>query len=149
MSSPDTPLSPGEMELMEIVWEHEEVSAYEVCEIISERRTVARETVRTMLARMEAKGWLTHRIVGRTYFYAPTVPQEKGLGQRIAQLVDRACGGRPEQLVNALLQYRGLTAEELKRIRELLDAAGPEKQASRRKRRWRPSRLRSLRSSRS
>jgi ribosomal protein L10 len=37
--------------------------------------------------------------------------------------VDTVCGGSPETLVAALLDYRGLRPDELKRIRQLLEQA--------------------------
>ena len=117
-------LSRAQRELMEIVWDQREVSVFEVREILTQQRPVARNTVRTLLMRMEAKGWLTHRVIGRTYFYSATVPRETSLGERVMEIVDRACGGKPERLMTALLDYRGLTAEEVERIRAMLDSAG-------------------------
>ncbi len=117
------PLSDGQREIMEIVWDQGEVSAFEVRDILSETREVARNTVRTMLERMEEKGWLKHRVIGRTFFYSALVPREVSLGQRVAEIVDKACGGEPERLMSALLDYRGLTEDEARRIRDMLNAA--------------------------
>ena len=94
--------------------------------ILNQRRPVARNTVRTTLERMEEKGWLTHRAVGRTYFYSALVEREVSLGRRVVEMVDKACGGEPERLVMALLEYRGLSEEEIKRIRAMLDKAKSE-----------------------
>ena len=125
------PLSTGQREVMEIVWDQREVSVFEVREILAERRPVARNTVRTMMERMEEKGWLTHRVIGRTHFYSSLVPREDHLGERVSEMVDNACGGRPERLMNALLEYRGLTDEEAERIRSMLDKAHQQKAARR------------------
>ena len=129
------PLSVGEMEIMEIVWDRGEVAAQEVRELLSPRRELSRTTVRTMLSRMERKGWLQHRIISQTFFYSPLVARDTSLGQRVLDLVDRGCGGQPERLVNALIEYRGLTEEEVERIRAMLDEAGAETKPKRRKRR--------------
>ncbi|MDB5390961.1 MAG: putative transcriptional regulator [Planctomycetaceae bacterium] len=118
-----TDLSPAQNEIMEIVWERGEVSASEVMQILAQTRTVARNTVRTLLERMELKGWLTHREAGRTYLYAATQPRRQTIGQKVQEIVETICGGSAETLVNALLDYRGLNADELKRIRQLLDEA--------------------------
>jgi BlaI family penicillinase repressor len=55
------PLSPAQQELMEIVWTQGELSASEVGKILSPKKRLARNTVRTLLFRMEEKGWLTIR----------------------------------------------------------------------------------------
>ncbi|QDT99589.1 BlaI/MecI/CopY family transcriptional regulator [Gimesia aquarii] len=129
-SSP-VPLSKGQREIMEIVWDKGEVSVFEIRQILSEVRDVARNTVRTMVERMEDKGWLTHRVIGRTYFYSALVPREVSLGARVVEMVDKACGGHPERLMTALMDYRGLTSEEVQRIREILDQSQDKKTGKR------------------
>ena len=120
---PSSSLSPAQREIMEIVWDKGEVAAIEVREIIAKRRPVARETVRTILQRIEEKGWLKHRVVGRTYFYSAVVPREATLGHKVVELVDTICGGSPERLVTALLDFRGLTKEESERIQQMIENA--------------------------
>lgn len=114
-------LSPAQSEIMEIVWKRGEVSASEVRRTLLATRDVARNTVRTLLDRMEQKGWLTHRVEGRTYLYAAARPRLESIGRKVHDMVESICGGSPETLVNALLDYRGLNAAELQRIRQLLD----------------------------
>ena len=77
MRLPEEPLSPAQREIMEIIWEKGEVAAVEVRQLLADGRELARETVRTMLERMEDKGWLKHRVVGRTFFYSAAVPRER------------------------------------------------------------------------
>jgi len=117
------PLSRSEKELMELVWDNAESTVLEITQLVNQRRPVARNTVRTLMERMEEKGWLTHRVEGRSYVYCAVVPREESLGQRVLDMVDKACGGNPEKLMMALLEYRGLSEEEAKRIRVMLDEA--------------------------
>jgi predicted transcriptional regulator len=116
-------LSPAQREIMEIVWARGEVSASEVRTIVSRNREVARNTARTLLERMEQKGWLTHREDGRTYLYSAAQPRPVAIGQAVLNVVDHVCGGSPEVLLTALLDHRGVTADELARIRSMLEAA--------------------------
>ncbi len=131
---PKSPLSPAQREVMEIIWDKGEAAAIEVRTILSKRKSVARETVRTLLERMEEKGWLTYRVVGRTHFYSALLPREGVIGQRVLELVDTVCGGSPERLVTALLDYRGLTAAEAKRIEALIKEAKGKRSAKKRQR---------------
>ena len=116
-------LSPAQREIMEIIWQQGEVTASAVRKLLAAKRKVARNTVRTLLERMEEKGWLTHRTEGRTFLYSAAQPRDATIGQRVADVVDHVCGGSPETLVTALLDYRGLSAGELSRIRAMLDDA--------------------------
>lgn len=121
---PELPdLSPAQHEIMEIVWTRGEVTAAQVRQVLSRDRDVARNTVRTLLERMEDKGWLTHRVEGRTFLYSAARPRHDSVGRKVREIVDTLCGGSPEALVAALLDYRGLQPGELTRIRKLLDQA--------------------------
>ena len=101
-------LTPAQGEIMEIVWDHGEVSASEVRRILSRTREVARNTVRTLLERMEQKGWIRHREEGRTFLYSAAQPRQATIGQKVHEMIETVCGGSPEALVTALLDYRGL-----------------------------------------
>lgn len=128
-ASERTPLSRSEREVMELVWDKKEAGVLEITAALNLQRSIARNTVRTLMERMEEKGWLTHRVEGRSFIYAPTVPREESLGQRVLDMVDKACGGNPEKLMMALLEYRGLSDDEARRIRVMLDEASREEQS--------------------
>jgi predicted transcriptional regulator len=116
-------LTPAQQEIMEVIWDRGEVSASEVRRVLAQSRSVARNTVRTLLERMEEKGWIQHREEGRTFLYAATQPRRATIGQKVREVVETVCGGSAEALVSALLDYRGLNADELDRIRQMLAQA--------------------------
>ena len=120
-------LSPAQQEIMEIVWKRGEVSASQVREELSANKQVAKNTVRTLLERMEEKGWVVHREEGRTFLYSTTQPQEASIAAKVLGVVDKACGGSPEMLVSTLLDNRELSDGELGRIRKLLNKAARKK----------------------
>lgn len=117
------PLSAAQLETMNIVWECGEVAVSEAWEALSARRPVARNTVLTTLVRLEEKGWLRHRTVGRTFFYSATRPRKATMRQMVRQLVDTAFSGSVEGLVMTLLEDRSVTKDEADRIRAMLDQA--------------------------
>ncbi|MBS0203623.1 MAG: BlaI/MecI/CopY family transcriptional regulator [Planctomycetes bacterium] len=107
---------------MEIFWEGDrELTASEVRSVLLERRDVARNTVRTLLERMEDKGWLTHRTEGRTFWYRAALQRSRSIAQKVGAVLEQFCGGSPETLVSALLDYRGLTPREIDRVKALLN----------------------------
>lgn len=118
-----SPLSRAQREVMEVIWDKGEIGVLEVTEILNQQRPVARNTVRTLMERMQEKGWLTYRPEGRSYIYSALVPREESLGQRVSEMVEKACGGEPEKLMMALLNYRGLSEEETSRIQTMLNQA--------------------------
>ena len=118
-----SPLTDAQREIMEIVWERGEVTVSEVRHALAERRRLARNTVQTMIVRLEEKGWLKHREEGRTFVYSANQPRSVSLGAKVAQMVDRLFAGSPEEMVTALIEYRGLSPDESERIRDMIDEA--------------------------
>ena len=116
-------LSEAQQEIMEIIWDHGEVSASEVWEILRERRDVARNTVQTMIVRIEQKGWIEHRSIGRTFVYKAVQPRTTTLRQRLDDLMSAAGRGAAESLVTALLEDASLTKAAADRIRAMIDEA--------------------------
>ena len=118
-----SPLTAAQREIMEIVWEKGEVSVTDVRDLLSRRRDVARNTVQTMIVRLEEKGWLRHREQARTFYYSAARPKRVSLGAKVSQMVDRLFAGSPEEMVTALIEYRGLSKAEAERMREMIEAA--------------------------
>ncbi len=120
---PLAPLSDAQQEIMEFVWNRGEVSTAEVREELAKRRTIARNTVQTLMTRMYEKGWLTYRPIGRTFLYSASVLRTTSMGEKAIELIDSTFGGSAEELMTALIEYRGLTTSEAKNIRLMLEAA--------------------------
>lgn len=119
-----TPLSKGQAEIMEIVWDGDEMSVTDVWREMNKNRDVARNTIQTVLLRLEEKGWLKHRVDGRRFMYSATHPRVAARTQMIRRLVDTVFDGSTDGLVMALLQERGITDESAKRIRQMIEEAG-------------------------
>jgi len=117
------PLTAAQREIMEIVWEQGEVTVTDVRDQLLRHREVARNTVQTMIVRLEERGWLKHREQGRTFYYAAARPKGVSLGARVSQMVDRLFAGSPEEMVTALIEYRGLSKSEAERIRKMIESA--------------------------
>ena len=124
MTKPEaSPLTAAQRQIMEIVWQRSEVSVAEVRNALSAERDLARNTVQTMMARLEERGWLKHREAGRTFLYSANRPRKESLGAKVSQMVDRLFAGSPEEMVTALIEYRGLSSDEAKRIRKMINEA--------------------------
>jgi len=81
---------------------------------------VARNTVLTMMARLQERGWLLCESGEHAFRYRAAVPREAVQGMMVRRLLDSAFNGSAEGFAMALLDGRGLTDEESRRIRELI-----------------------------
>jgi predicted transcriptional regulator len=120
---PLPPLSQAQLEIMNIVWERGDVTVADVWKALSVHRKVARNTILTMLTRLEEKGWLQRDAQAHAHRYRAAVPREATLGTLIKRLVETTFGGSAEGLVMALIQGRGVSKEEAVKIRLLIDQA--------------------------
>ena len=116
-------LSEAQTEIMNVVWEQDEVTLAQVYTALAARRGLARNTVQTQLSRLVEKGWLTHRSEGKTFYYRATVPREDARSRMVDRLVDVLFGGSAEGLVMTLLDGRKLSREEADRIRARIEQA--------------------------
>ncbi len=112
-----------QLEILRVLWDRGEASVNEVQEALGgdEANRPAYTTVATLLSRMEAKGSVTRRTVGRTFVYSPAVREESLNKSMVGRLIDELFGGSPAQLVSHLLERRDVDAAELARIRELVE----------------------------
>ena len=117
------PLSDAQLEIMQVIWQRGEITVSEVWQGIAHRRAVARNTVLTVMDRLEKRGWLAKRAVGNAHLYRATVSEQATLGDVVCRLVDTVFGGSAESLVLALLDGRGVSPAEAKRIRKRIDEA--------------------------
>lgn len=120
------PLSEGQLEIMNAVWEKDEATVSDVWKALSRRRPVARNTVQTLMTRLEEKGWLKHRTEGNRFLYSAVPERSTALGKMVSQLVETAFGGSAEELMLALLDSRGISHKEAARIKTMIKKAEEE-----------------------
>ena len=120
------PLSEAQLEIVNVVWDRGEVTVGEVWKTLARRRRISRNTVSTVITRLEEKGWLRHRVSEGAYLYSAAHPREKILPRLVHRLVDAAFCGSAEGLVFALLEGGRLSADEVERIKDMLERAEDE-----------------------
>lgn len=117
------PLSDAQLEIMNVVWDRGEATVGEIWQELSARRPVARNTIQTLVSRLEEKGWLAHTAAGAVFRYRAVYPRQTTLRNLVRRLVDTAFGGSAEGLVMTLLEDQQLEAGEAERIRALIQQA--------------------------
>ncbi len=120
---PPPPLSPVQLEIMNIVWDQAETTVSDVWRAMLADRKISRGSVQTMIIRLEEKGWLTHRTAGQTFLYKAAYPRETTQQRLATELADGVFGGSTEGLVWSLLQGRGISKAEAERLHEIIDHA--------------------------
>jgi predicted transcriptional regulator len=132
-SEKTSPLSEAQLEIMNVVWDNREVTVAQVWRELSGRRRVARNTVQTMITRLEDRGWLKHRREGITFWYTPTSSRKVTLRRMLRRMTDTAFGGSTAGMVMALLEDQSLSADEAEHIQGMIEDVQRSKKQNKRR----------------
>ncbi len=105
---------------MKVVWTSGPCSVEAVHDVVARTRDVKETTVRTLLRRLEQKGYLRHEVDGRAYIYHAVEPSRSLAARAVRQIIDRLCHGSVEELVSGMVDAKVLTSSEMKRLEEFV-----------------------------
>ena len=112
-----------ELEILQVLWDRGEATVREVYETLRDGVPIVQNTVQAFLRTMEGKGLVTHVTRGRTFVYRPVVKRDQTKQHLLSSLLDRVFDGALHQLVASALSVRRPSAEELSRLKALVDEA--------------------------
>jgi len=108
--------TPLEQFIMDFVWAHPDCTADTCREGLASQRKLKDSTIRTILRKLEEKGYVTHKVDGRTFVYRAVDTKRNVAVQAAQQLIDRFCGGSVEELLVGLVDNQLLDAKQLQRL---------------------------------
>lgn len=106
-------LSPLENETMNVLWSLGRATADDVRQALGKTREFKESTVRTLLRRLEAKGYAEHDVEARTYVYRPKVEQKDVATQAVRGIIERFCAGSVESLLAGMVDGDLITPTRL------------------------------------
>jgi predicted transcriptional regulator len=101
-----------EREVMQLVWDNDPVTAEAVRERLA--RKLKESTVRTVLRRLEDKGYVTHTVEGRTYVYSAAAPRGRVAAKAVQRIVDWFCNGSVEEVLVGMVDAAMLDQRQLR-----------------------------------
>jgi len=117
------PAELGELErsILQIVWRMGKVTAEQVREELG--RPLKDSTIRTVLRRLEEKGYLAHAVENRTFLYRPAESRQRVAGRAVKRIVDWFCEGSVEALLVGMVDSKVLGRAELQRLADRIALA--------------------------
>jgi predicted transcriptional regulator len=105
-----------ERDVMQLVWAQGPITA----EVVREQlpRRLKESTVRTVLRRLEEKGYVGHTVEGRTYVYQATEARGRVAARAVQRIVDWFCNGSVDEVLVGMVDTAML---DRKRLRMLTD----------------------------
>jgi len=108
----------GEVEqsVMDYIWSHGPSTAESCREGLASSRPMKDSTIRTVLRRLEEKGYLSHLVDGRTFIYRAADQPQNVAVRAVKNIIDRFCGGSAEELVLGMVDNEVLDRKQLERL---------------------------------
>jgi len=112
----------GELEqaVMQLIWDRQPMTAEDVRERLLPRR-LKESTVRSVLRRLEKKGYVRHTVDGRTYVYRATRARRQVAARAIRRIVDRFCS--MDEILVGMMDAKLLDRRQLDLLREKIESA--------------------------
>ncbi len=115
-------LSDLENKVMGVVWEYGRVTADLVRTKLEASLPMKDSTVRTILRRLEEKGYVRHTTEGRTYHYSPTVESQNVAADAVRGIIERFCNGSVEDLLIGMVDREVVSAAKLQELAKRIAA---------------------------
>jgi BlaI family transcriptional regulator, penicillinase repressor len=110
------PLSDLERVLMTIIWSRGPATVAEIQQSLAGKRPLKDSTIRTVLMRLEEKGYVHHEVDGRTFVYSSVETAGSIAARAVQQIVDRFCHGSLESLLVGMVNDELVDTDELRKI---------------------------------
>lgn len=114
-------LTDREWELMDALWVAGQATATDIQNQMQASRAWAYSTVKTMLDRLVAMGYVKARRVGNVYEYSPKSKRPTVVGKLLDDVTQRIFGGAAAPFIQTLIERNALTEDEVQSLRKMLD----------------------------
>jgi|SRR6185312_7455138 len=114
------PLSELEHRLMEILWSLGSGTAEQIREALEPRDVLKDSTVRTVLKRLQEKGYVRHKVEGKAFVYSGVEKPRNVAVRAVRQILDRFCDGSLEQLLVGMVENEAVDRAELRELAKKL-----------------------------
>ena len=113
-------LTRRELDVMSVIWTFGSATVADVKAGLAD--DLAYPTVLTMLRTLEGKGHVRHTLEGKAFRYFPRLQSAAAGTSALARVLDKVYRGSRELLVAGLLDNEDIDADELRRLKKLVDA---------------------------
>ncbi len=101
---------------MDYFWAKGPCSSEECREALAATRPMKESTIRTVLRRLEHKGYIQHSVHGRTFIYRAAEPRHSVVARSVRAIIDRFCGGSAEEFVIGIVDNKVIDRKQFERI---------------------------------
>jgi BlaI family penicillinase repressor len=117
------PLTDLQQSVLDFIWANGPATADQVRESLLPKHPLKDSSVRTILRRLEARGYLTHRLEGKSFIYEAKISASRVAFGTVRRLIERFWAGSAEQFVAGMVDAKVLSKEALQRLAKKVKAS--------------------------
>ncbi|MGH9310847.1 MAG: BlaI/MecI/CopY family transcriptional regulator [Vicinamibacterales bacterium] len=102
--------------ILDVLWAKGPATADQVRAALQPSFPLKDSSVRTLLRRLEARGYLRHEVDGKAFVYHPTLRPRSVAARAVRHLIDRFCQGSAEQFLRGMVDEKVLTLAQIRRL---------------------------------
>jgi predicted transcriptional regulator len=110
------PLTALQQAILDAIWSSGPSTADQIRQALAPRHPLKDSSVRTLLRRLEAQGYLSHIAEGKTFRYRATAPARGVAARAVRGIIDRFWSGSVEQFLTGMVDEKVLTAAQIERL---------------------------------
>lgn len=110
--------TPGELEVMQVLWEHGALTPNQMMERFP--RSLHNATIRSILVTLLQKGHVTRHKVGHAYVYETRTPRQNTFQSMVRRISDLFCGGSPTTLIAQIIKSEKLSQDDITELQHIL-----------------------------
>lgn len=115
------PFTELENRIMAAIWTGGPSTVEAVHQTVSQKHKLKETSVRTLLRRLERKGYLRHEVEGRAFIYRAVEPARGLAARAVRQIIDHLCQGSVEELVTGMVDAEVLSNRELDQLAQFVE----------------------------
>jgi predicted transcriptional regulator len=110
------PLTELQQAILDFIWAKESATSEEIREGLRPRYPLKDSSVRTLLRRLETRGYVSHSVDRKVFIYRAVAPARSVAARAVQHIIDRFCAGSVEQFLIGMVDERVLSIRELERL---------------------------------
>ena len=110
------PLTDLQQAILDLIWTRRSATAEQVRGALAAKFPLKDSSVRTLLRRLEARGYLSHHLDGKIFVYEAAIPAQRVAARAVRQIIKRFWAGSAEQFLAGMVDEKVLSPEEIRKL---------------------------------
>ena len=112
----------AELAVLKVLWQKRQATIREIADVLYPGGDTAHYgTVQKLLERLQGRNCVKRQLRGRAHVYAASIERDDLIRERLREAAEKLCEGSFSPLLTQLVDARGLSAEEIRTLRQLVD----------------------------